>query len=80
MFSKERVCVLLGAKSDLLGTVGSWGDTLPDENVLAALKSWNNEALSEVKGRIEQFEISCRPVEYIPPGRVQSVHREPQTR
>jgi hypothetical protein len=38
------------------------------------------EALSEVKGRIEHFEISCRPVEYIPPGRVQSVHREPQTR
>ncbi len=25
----------------LLGIVGSWGDTLTDEEVLAALKSWN---------------------------------------
>jgi hypothetical protein len=25
----------------LLGIIGSWGDTLSDEDVLAALKSWN---------------------------------------
>lgn len=25
----------------LLGIVGSWGDTLTDAEVLAALKSWN---------------------------------------
>ena len=26
----------------LLGIIGSWGDTLTDEEVLAALKSWNS--------------------------------------
>jgi hypothetical protein len=30
-----------GAKSDLLGTIGSWRDTMPDEWVLEELKSWN---------------------------------------
>lgn len=37
---------LLGAESDLLGTVGSWGDCLPDEDVLANLRTWN-EATSK---------------------------------
>jgi hypothetical protein len=31
----------LGAKSDLLGIVGSYGDTMPDEWVLEQLKRWN---------------------------------------
>ena len=31
----------LGAKSDLLGIVGSYGDTLPDDEVLHALRRWN---------------------------------------
>jgi hypothetical protein len=31
----------LNAPPLLLGIVGSWGDTLTDEEVLAALKSWN---------------------------------------
>ncbi len=31
----------LGAKSDLLGTMGSFGDTLSDEEVLDFLKMWN---------------------------------------
>ncbi len=31
----------LGAKSDLLSIVGSWGDTMDDEWVLSALREWN---------------------------------------
>src|SRR5437773_11783296 len=31
----------LNAPPMLLGIVGSWGDTLADEEVLAALRSWN---------------------------------------
>lgn len=33
--------VILGAKSDLLCTACSFGDTLSDEEVLADLKVWN---------------------------------------
>ena len=31
----------LGAKSDLLSIIGSYGDTMPDEWVLEQLKRWN---------------------------------------
>jgi hypothetical protein len=31
----------LGADRDLLAVVGSWGDTLDDEEVLDLLKGWN---------------------------------------
>ena len=31
----------LGAKSDLLGLIGSWGDSLPDPDVLEGLREWN---------------------------------------
>ncbi|MFI0849244.1 hypothetical protein [Mesorhizobium sp. IMUNJ 23232] len=31
----------LGAKSDLLSIIGSYGDTLQDEEVLEALRDWN---------------------------------------
>lgn len=31
----------LGAEADLLGIVGSWGDSLPDDSVLRMLKTWN---------------------------------------
>jgi hypothetical protein len=53
-----RSLVLLGAESDLLGTVGSWGDSLPDEDVLANLQGWNEATLKEIKQRIEHYEIS----------------------
>jgi len=36
-----RAMELLGADRQLLGTVGSWGDTLDDEEVLKLLKHWN---------------------------------------
>jgi hypothetical protein len=54
-----RALVLLGAESDLLGTVGSWGDSLPEEDVLANLKGWNEATVRELKERIEHYEISC---------------------
>jgi hypothetical protein len=55
-----RSLVLLGAESDLLGTVGSWGDSLPEDDVLANLKGWNEATVKELKERIEHYEISCR--------------------
>jgi hypothetical protein len=54
-----RTLVLLGADSGLLGTVGSWGDSLPDTDVLSNLKAWNEASFAEVKGRIGHYEKSC---------------------
>lgn len=31
----------LGGEPELLALIGSWGDTLRDEDVLAGLKDWN---------------------------------------
>lgn len=36
----------LGADAGLLATIGSWGDTLPDDEVLRLLKSWNGGQVS----------------------------------
>lgn len=38
-----RAMESLGAQSDLLGIVGSWGDSLPPERVLSMLRAWNTE-------------------------------------
>lgn len=39
-----RAMEALGAQSDLLCIVGSWGDSLPPELVLSELRAWNGEA------------------------------------
>lgn len=39
----------LGGQSDILGVIGSWGDSLPDEDVLLMLEDWLNEQLSQIK-------------------------------
>lgn len=52
--------VLLGAESDLLGAVGSWGDSLPDEHVLSNIRAWNDATLKEITGRIEHYGMSSR--------------------
>ena len=54
-----RTLVLLGADNGLLGTIGSWGDSLPDDDVLANLKRWNEGTLTEITARIAHYEISC---------------------
>ena len=38
-----RAFELLGADRELLAVVGSWGDTLEDEDVLTFLKEWNRD-------------------------------------
>jgi hypothetical protein len=53
-----RALVLLGSDSDLLGTVGSWGDSLPETEVLAGLRAWNEHSLRELRERIGHYEIS----------------------
>lgn len=61
-----RSLVLLGADDGLLGTVASWGDSLPDGDVLANLKGWNESATAEVRGRIEHYEMSFHRPAYTP--------------
>ena len=53
-----RALVLLGADNGLLGAVGSWGDSLPDEDVLANLKGWNEATFAEIRARIGHYEKS----------------------
>ena len=43
---------LLGGKSDILGTVGSWKDTLDNSDVILGLKSWNKQKKIEIKERL----------------------------
>lgn len=53
-----RASVLLGADRGILSAVGSWGDSLPDEDVLANLRAWNDKALAEIKSRTEPYKIA----------------------
>jgi hypothetical protein len=53
-----RTLVLLGADSELLGTVGSWCDCLPEEEVLSGLRVWNQAALEKLKACIVHYEVS----------------------
>ena len=53
-----RAFVLLGADNGLLGTVGSWKDSLPDQDVLSDLRAWNNSTLEELRRRIEHYGMS----------------------
>jgi hypothetical protein len=45
----------LGAGSDLLGIVGSWGESLPESQVLSMLRGWN-----AATGRTEYRETTSR--------------------
>ena len=38
-----RACEILGGDFLLLSAIGSWGDTLPDVDVLANLSGWNRD-------------------------------------
>ena len=42
-----RAFEALGADRKLLATVGSWGDTLDDDEVLELLREWNYGSLRE---------------------------------
>jgi hypothetical protein len=55
---------LLGADHGLLGTVGSWKDCLPDEDVLANLKGWNEATAKE-----KELPINNEPVPEPTPAR-----------
>ncbi len=46
-----RALKALGADWELLSTVGSYGDTLDDEDVLALLRSWNAKTVPLVRTR-----------------------------
>ena len=53
-----RAFVLLGVESDLLGTIGSWRDSLSDDEVAAGLKTWNEDRLQKLKSRVEHYRTS----------------------
>jgi hypothetical protein len=59
-----RSLILLDADAGLLGTVGSWRHTLPDEDVLAGLRAWNTAAAREIKERIERYEMTSPRLAY----------------
>jgi hypothetical protein len=59
-----RTLVLLGADHDLLGTVGSWGNSLPEQDVLANLTAWNDMTAKELTQRIEHYEMSSHHPAY----------------
>lgn len=46
-----RAFKALGADMELLCTVGSYGDTLDDEDVLALLRSWNAKTVPLIRVR-----------------------------
>jgi hypothetical protein len=54
-----RAVVLLGGQSDLLGVIGSWKDSLPNDDVLAGLKAWNAAERDGLRRRIEHYEAAC---------------------
>jgi|HubBroStandDraft_2_1064218.scaffolds.fasta_scaffold102344_4 hypothetical protein len=53
-----RTLVLLGADNRLLGTIGSWGDGIPEKDVLSGLQAWNEATLAEIRERIGHYEKS----------------------
>ncbi len=46
-----KTFALLGGKSDLLSSIGSWKDTIDDEHVLSCLRLWNEWKINELKDR-----------------------------
>lgn len=61
-----RAFVLLGADFSLLGSIGSIGDTLTEEEAAIEVGGWNKGTLQEIKGRIEHFETCFLRHENIP--------------
>lgn len=37
------IIAVLGGQSDILSTIGSWKDSMPDEDILLSLKCWFEE-------------------------------------
>lgn len=52
----------MGAESDLLGIVGSWGDSLPEANVLAMLRGWNEATERTQSGETTSRRQACSQV------------------
>lgn len=49
MYEISKAIEILGGKSDILSTIGSYGDTLSDKMVLLCLRQWN-EANKGIEG------------------------------
>jgi hypothetical protein len=63
-----RTLILLGAESDVLGAVGSWGNSLPDEDVLASLRAWNLATQNKLDRRTAHYEATFCRAAYDPDG------------
>lgn len=54
---KMYLCVqLLGGRSDILSVIGSWRDSLSDEDIFEALDSWIDDKVLEQKQSISYVE------------------------
>ncbi len=40
----SKTFIMLGANSGIMNMIGSWGDTLPQEEVLQMWRDWNHSA------------------------------------
>ena len=49
----SKSIALLGGKSDIIGTINSWGDSISDNDTLDCIKSWNEWKLSELNERLK---------------------------
>jgi hypothetical protein len=63
-----------------LGTVGSWDDSLSDEEVLSGLRSWNEAMSKQLIQRIEHYGISCLPTDCTQDGYTGISEEEPSHR
>lgn len=60
---KAELCLalhFLGAGHDLIGTVGSWHDSISDRDVLDGLRTWNDANSSNAKACIDYYETVRR--------------------
>jgi len=56
---------LLGGESDLLGTIGSWGDTMSDEDTLSGLRAWRKGMEADIlKQNLKMAQQSLCPDTY----------------
>jgi hypothetical protein len=63
-----RTLILLGAEPDVLGAVGSWGNSLPEADVLASLQAWNLATQNKLSRRTAHYEATFYRPAYDPDG------------
>lgn len=55
----SKCLAILGAESDLLSIVGSWKDTMPDDQIGYMLDSWIETKIQEKKQSVKELLEYC---------------------